>query len=316
MIVQSIPYPAASAAGAFGTHRYWRINVTQNSGQASITAIGEIEFYSTVGGADITGSGTALSGGSGTDSTAPSNAFDNSPTSQWSRSSATNTWVGYDFGSAVGISGFSLSVATGGDPLRAPQAFTLDWSDDGSAWTTATGGSFTCYGWLIAQTRTFPEATLAAGYHRFWRLFCSTNNGGSSFTGIGDVEFRATAGGADQTVNLSSNGPTSTGKIIGSNITTVGDEGWRAFDDSTASFWLGSGTTNVWVAFCGVSPFTVQEAMLQATSGSSLTRMVKDGKIEWSDDGDKIGGGTWTTAGTFTQIGWVANQSITVTVTP
>jgi hypothetical protein len=319
MIADAINCFLAAAGGTnYGTHRYWRIFISQNSGDATSTQVQEIEFHSTVGGADITGSGTAMSGGSGSDTAAASNAFDNG-TGGWQRSSATNTWIGYDFGSAKTIAEFVITAPhTGGQFTQGPQSFTLDWSDDGTTWTTA--ASFTAYGWLIDQVRTYPETAPATGYHRFWRLFCTDNNGGTTFVGIGEIEFRATSGGADQTTAQTSNNGSTTGRIIGSSISGAGNEGYKAFNNTVATnsdWWAASGTTNQWVAYVFASPVTVLEAMLQATAvGTQLTRQVKNGKIEWSDDGDKVGGGSWTTAGTFTQNGWTASQTITVAVTP
>lgn len=61
-----IIHGAAAAGGASG-HRYWRVYVATNAGSTSYTAIAEIEFRESAGGADATGSGTAISGGLGSD---------------------------------------------------------------------------------------------------------------------------------------------------------------------------------------------------------------------------------------------------------
>lgn len=289
-------------------HRYWRVFVTQNAGHATNTQIDEVEFHATVGGADITGSGTPIDGGSGAliGGTTVAGAFDNDNNAGWGRSSATNVWIGYDFGSPVSVAEFLIrSDNTAFN--TAPQSFSLDWSDDGSTWTTV--DSYTAYGWLVSQNRTYPES-VASGYHRIWRLFCTDNDGGTSFVGIGEIEFRATSGGADQTASVGSNTGSSSGRILGSSIGNAGNEGYRAFDDGTTSWWAASGTTNQWVAFVFPTPVTVQQAALSAAA-SNLTRQVKNGKIEWSDNES-----AWTTAGTFSKTGWTASEQILVTVTP
>ncbi|MGE5501040.1 MAG: hypothetical protein ACM3W4_03845 [Ignavibacteriales bacterium] len=201
---------------------------------------------------------------------------------------------------------FLVTTGTQTSYDRSPATGTVDWSDDGVTWTTSF--AFSLYGWILSQTRILPEAAPAAGYHRFWRVFCTNNNGGSSFTELGEIEFRATSGGPDQTTNLGSNSNSTLGRIVGSQIDQFNGEGYRAFNnDGSTSYWFASGTTNQWVGYIFTSPVTVHEALI--TAPGQITRGGKDMKIEHSDDGV-----TWTTDATFTKVWASTSDTVTVSV--
>lgn len=305
------PYVFPAPAAGYGSHRYWRISISQNSGASGVTGLSELEFRGSVGGSDLTGSGTALSGGSGTDNVGSeaAKAFDNNTGTTWTRTSATNTWVGYDFGVAVTVAEIAITAETT-SLTRSPQAFTLDWSDDGSSWTVA--DTFTVYGWLTSQQRVLPETAPAAGYHRFWRLFVTSTTGGTQ-TQIVEIEMRATSGGADQTAAQTGNTGSSTGRIIAS-AEAAGNEAYRAFDNvlTTSTGWFVSSGANQYNAYIFPNAVTVQEVTVLGSS--TTTRSPSALKIEYSDDGDKVGGGTWTAAKTSTGLSWTAGETKTFSV--
>ncbi len=300
---------AVAGGGGYGSHRYWRIAISANNGDASNTQICEMEFRGSVGGSDLTGSGTVLSGGSGSDGLGneAAKAFDNNTTTTWVRTSATNTWIGYDFGSATTVAEVMIRAYTapGTEYSRAPKNFTLDYSDDGSSWTTA--DTFTAYGWVATQERVYPETAPAAGYHRFWRLFVTSTTGGTQ-TQIVELEFRATSGGADQTSVQTSNSGSSTGRIVVSGE-GAGNEGYRAYDGTltTSTGWFQSSGANTYNAYVFPNPVTVAEVTVLGSS--STNRSPSALKIEYSDDGT-----TWTAAKTSTGLSWTAGETKTFSV--
>ena len=145
-------------------HRYWRIYVDANNGNATRTYIAEIQMMDARGGNDIThppvGVGSNVSsGGSGSDVANPQQAFDNGTSSgdEWIRSATGGCWISYDFGSAKDIIQVKLSASgssLGFDATRYPKDFKIEYSDNGSTWTTAatyTGET----GWTVGQTRKY-----------------------------------------------------------------------------------------------------------------------------------------------------------------
>jgi hypothetical protein len=296
MIVQSIPYPASAGGG--GGHRYWRINQTTNHGNASTQFI-EVEMRETPGGSDVTGSGTASGGGGFTGST-PANAFDNTLGAAYVPTGASG-WLKYDFGlgNAKNIVEVAIKAAsaTGSQTnfAAAPKDFTIEWSDDDSAWTQL-GSACALYGPILDHYHVFPETVPAAGFHRFWRILCTTANGGTFYL-IDEIEFRATSGAADQVpVQSGANGDSGGRSIMG-----AGSNAWNAFDGTTAA-WSSSGTTNQWVGFIFPTAVKVEEILLRATANTSRT--VNTGAIEYSDD--QV---TWTSQKALTGLTWTASEA-------
>ena len=144
-------------AGGVGSHLYWRINVTATDSADSFKAqITEMEYRATVGGADQATGGTATAS-SNFSTTPPADAFDDSVTTSWvsDNGAALPQWLRYQFASAVEVAQISI---TSGDnatrAARAPKDFTIQFSDDGSSWTTAlsvTGEP----AWGITETRLY-----------------------------------------------------------------------------------------------------------------------------------------------------------------
>lgn len=129
----------AGGTVASGAHRYWRIYVTANNG-STYTAMCEVQLRASVGGADETGSGTAAASSNYTSLT-PDKAFDNSTVQAngWASNGGLPCWLSYDFG--VGVTKEIVEVAihfnVSGFLDQCPTAWSLQYSDDNSAWTTA-----------------------------------------------------------------------------------------------------------------------------------------------------------------------------------
>lgn len=305
---------AAAPGPGYGTHRYWRVYVASNAGAVDYTAIGELEFRATVGGANQTvysGSSTpAIDGGAGATGFGnyPYLAFDGDTTTvgnDWARSATGGVWLGYDFTTPVTVAEVLLTGTTNGYS-RSPATGTLDWSDDGVSWTTVASFDFKL--WVRSANRTIPATTYGSGFHRAWRVFCLNNNGGTSFIELGEIEFRATAGGPDQTYPIASDSGETQGRALCSSE-GVGNEAWRAFDNITANLspWAGTSTANEWVGYVFPTPVEVKEVFI--TAPHQLTRAAKDMLIEYTDDGV-----TWTTAASFSKTWASTTDTVTVTV--
>lgn len=119
-------------------HRYWRWYFTLPEGSlSSYATIAEAEIHATVSGADLTGSGTALSKDYHGYSVA-SRAFDNDIYTSFESQEFTDfSWLMYDFG--VGSQTDALEyVITAPDSYVSdtPTQWEFQYSDDGSSWTT------------------------------------------------------------------------------------------------------------------------------------------------------------------------------------
>lgn len=297
MVVNSFGVAPAAPSG----HRYWRINVTANNGDVSATQFVEVEMRETVGGSDATGSGTASAGGGFTGSTA-ANAFDNSVATSYTPS-GTAGWLKYDFGSgnAKNIVEVAIKANSATGPATnfaaAPKDFTLQWSDDDSSWTTF-GGTNHLYGPLLDYFHAFPEATPAAGFHRFWYILNKTANGGAFYL-LDEVEFRATSGSADQVPTQSGANGGATGRAI---MTSGDSNAHLAFDDTATTTWSSSGTTNRYVGFIFPTPVKCEEVLIKVSANTSRTPATAD--VQYSDDDV-----TRTTQKALTTGTWTASQS-------
>jgi hypothetical protein len=138
------------------SHRYWRIRVIDTE-DGSSARIAKLELRGSSGGADLTGSGTAFTAGT---ATGADNAFDNNAGTYWYSGDGIDVLpeiLGYDFGSGDDETVVQVAItadnSTGGGDY-APEDFTIQYSDNGSSWTTAatvTGES----PWSDGETRTF-----------------------------------------------------------------------------------------------------------------------------------------------------------------
>lgn len=65
---------------------------------------------------------------------------------------------------------------------ESPRDFALQWSDDGSTWTTRQ--SWTAITWTSSQVREFSITGTSPGAKRYWRIYVTANNGSTSYTRI------------------------------------------------------------------------------------------------------------------------------------
>lgn len=122
-------------------HRYWRVYIEKVAGNSQAAAY-EIQLRETVGGADVTGSGTA-SADTVSGVAVAAQAFDDNTSTAWVSVAATNVphWIAYDFGTGnekeiIEVTWHSYTSST-----RSPLTGRLEYSDDGTTWTTKFGFS-------------------------------------------------------------------------------------------------------------------------------------------------------------------------------
>lgn len=115
-------------------HVYWRLNFS--GGNGSNISFAEIEMHTSVGGADVCTGGTA--GGTNINSSFPSaNAFDDNLATDCELTSSSSGTISYQFTSAQAIVEYVVTSSASLAATYAPNAWTFEYSDDGSTWTIA-----------------------------------------------------------------------------------------------------------------------------------------------------------------------------------
>lgn len=135
-------------------HLYWRLNVNLNNGSSGL-AVAELVLRTTPGGAQAATGGTASSPNSGT----PANAFDGNVGTWWNPGVVAGQ-LQYQFASAVDIVEYALTARNDSTSFigDTPRAWTLEYSDNGSAWTVA--DAVRNQGpWTLGESRTFTTGT-------------------------------------------------------------------------------------------------------------------------------------------------------------
>jgi hypothetical protein len=190
--------------GPSSPHSYWRLRMLSNTGGAVASPninLAEVEFRATMGGADQASGGSTIESGDGGSGVA--NAFDNNSSTYWSApTTVLDSWVGYQFTSAVSVEQVAIT-STG---TYQPRDFVVEWSDNGTTWTPEWYALDASWG-TSAETKTFgrlvsPSVTAAypAWRVRIWGSNTSSYaNAGGEYASVAEIEFRGTTGGADQT---------------------------------------------------------------------------------------------------------------------
>ena len=139
------------------THSYWRFHISAAASGAYASVAG-IEFRASPGGADQCFGGTALADSYYSAGYEPAKAFDHDNATVWASASTFPHWIGYQFPAPVSVAEAAIIAtpyAYGDSPrLECPKDFTIEWSDDGTAWTvaqTVTGQT----GWGYNEERAF-----------------------------------------------------------------------------------------------------------------------------------------------------------------
>lgn len=283
-------------------HRYWRINVTGNLSTAHCD-IREIELRTSIGGADVTGSGTASASAEASGYEA-SKAFDDNASTLWYFSKTTYAlpqWIKYDFGAGndKDIVEFALTAASSSEMVT---DFALQYSDDNSAWTTLyeIAGE---YVWGSTEQKVYSanNTITSNGERAGWRINTSAVNSGP-YVGIAEIQMRLTAGGADQCTG---------GKAFASSIADVSHIPPYAFDDNGSTKWANDGTLPDWIGYRFAAAKTIAELAITARNDVFSYQAPTAFTLEYWN------GSTWLTALTVSgSTGWAAGETRTWTVPP
>lgn len=292
-----------------GAHAYWRVRVTKTTGGSGFSvSIGEIVMRGPSSMANLCTGGTPIDSAHFGSYFEPGNAFDGNPNTRWASPVGAPHWVGYHFSSPVEITQVAISAPTQNWQYESPEDFTIDWSDDGTNWTTAhtvTGEP----AWSTGTTRiyTFGEAP-AIGEHRYWRILIKGNDGGS-YAGFSELELKDADG-------IVRSGGGTTGAVSDSDVNSS-NNAIKAFDGNTTSTgWLAANSNaNHWIRWDFLatgaygSPVEVAEFDIYGSwnsPGSSPSVF----ELQYSDDAS-----TWTTVGSYHgETGWSASEKRTFTV--
>lgn len=133
--------------------------------------------------------------------------------------------------------------------------------------------------WVASQTKTFARPGAPSAIARNdWRIrIVTVYTSGSTFPTIGELQLRATVGGANQTgggtFSASSNYP--------------GENPADAFDGSAATKWSAGGDAPQWLRVNKAAPIVVNEISIQARSDQGW------GPLEFYIESSNDGGTTW-----------------------
>ncbi len=231
-------------------HRYWRVTITASTaGPSNLISPYAMELRATAGGADQCYGGTSSASHSTTN---VYKLFDHNNSSYYNNGSPGVTcWVQYDMGVGNDIEVFELWFLPRYSS-QMPKDFTLEYSDDGSAftvlqswtgeesWQSGVGKAFALPGMPVAIQWSLnfdmPEPADPNAIARYWRIHVtetvSTNHS------YYEIEMRATSGGTD----LCSGGTASASH----NNSTA----YKAFNDNGGDYWI-SGVSGVdqWIQY-------------------------------------------------------------------
>lgn len=283
-------------------HRRWRMNVTATQG-AGVAKITEMEMYESADGPNLAPLGTTttqsyITGGFEgtklTDGEYYKNAF--GAVNRWmSDFDGPPWWAQVDFGAgnekAIKCIGLHAPDASNCDGM--PASFDVQWSDDGSTWTTewsVTGVP----SWSAGEFRRFYKTTPTYtgspyGTHDYWRIYTRwTEEASSAWVHIAEAEFLDGPGGTDQAT-----GGTATPDNYG------GREAYKAFDDDPSTQWTYASQWG-WLQYAFAVPVSVGAVSITGRPDAGADNAPRDFLIQFSDDGT-----TWATAwGVIGQTGW------------
>jgi hypothetical protein len=281
------------------TYQYFRLVCTSALNSCSIA---EWKFFDGSGSQIATTGGTASANqGSGN----AANAFDGN-TSTWSDGGSTPSyanpyWIQYQFASAVTVGSFSITSRNDGTwYAQAPQAWSIQGSNDGSTWTTIGYYSAVWTGALQTQTFTLGAFGLGVAY----RLLITADAVNQNTT-IAEWNLYDGSGTLISTPIGSSGASSSGGAALASTTwsASTATSAADAFDGSASTFWnsaspVGHPTTTdpEWLAYLfSASAVTVGSFSITARNDGSYNQAPSAFSLQSSSDLT-----TWTTLQTYT----------------
>jgi len=286
-----------------GPHVYWRILIRQSFIAGTATSIQELEYLDTTG-TDLASGGTA-SASSVTGANTADKAFDNSHSTAWQSGGIPSgagapEWLRYQFASGVDPVAIRLTL---NEPLgnsQAPADFDVQYSDNGSTWTTVK--TFTAVSWLgLLPTLSFSLVT-GPGYIN-WRARVNGTQSGAA-TSCASLEMHETVAGADVTSSDQRHG-------MYSDYFSPPYYGFTAFDRNAGTFWAAANAPpGNWLGNSMGKQVTIVEIAWQARPDASYTQSPTTVTMQATNDG-----ATWVNIGTATFGTWTsAGQKQTVAV--
>lgn len=210
-------------------HTYWRLNVSANNGGANLS-VAELGLYVAGGASSATTGGTPTASTSNGSQTADK-GFDASTSTYW-QATTTSGQLQYQFASAVDITSYAVSARNDSNqPTQAPKTWTLQYSDDGSAWTTVdTVDKQTS--WAQGDTRLYTVGENAGGTQSARRLPAQqpAYQAGSDSSGVRRIGSRSASTATHVSGKAKVNGVATAGLIV------------RAYDKQSGNF-LGQATS-------------------------------------------------------------------------
>jgi hypothetical protein len=272
-----------------GSHRYWRVYAYTNNGDASFIRLAELEMYESVySGANVLTGGTASASSVFLSNTADK-VLDLLYNTYWVSASTggTDEWLMYDFG--VGNDTEIKSIGLLSPDIEVDQMMkdiAIQYSDDGSTWTTAwTDTIIDTVGVIFTRSTNPVESPVYTGSpygtHTYWRVVIQKAIGGvGSPCSAAELEFRATPSGADQATGGT---PTVSASTLGSAA--------NIFDNNNSTFWAVNASAQHWARYQFASPVTVGEIAWRIRGDANPSHAPEDFRVQFSDDGV-----LWTTA--------------------
>jgi hypothetical protein len=271
----------------------WRVYITANNG-GGVPGIGEVEMYSTLGGANICMGGTASVSSFYTADYNASKANDGNASTFWDAAGPAPQWWQYAFASAVTVVEFALRAPMSnlGDM---PKDFALQYND-GSGWVTAR--SFTGEtAWAAGEIRYYPVTPVA---RTKWRVNITAIEGG--VPGMAELAMFTAEGGP----NVCSGGSASVSSFYPFSGSYVGA---NAFDGNNATFWDANGSTPQWIQYAWRLPQDIFRYAITAPPSGNQANAPKAWAFQYTD-----ASGAWVDADTRTaQPNWAANEKRTYT---
>jgi hypothetical protein len=303
MLIQA----SASASPTASPHRYWRLVMTGDSnpgGGGSVEGFSEMEMRTSVGGADVTGSGTASASSSFSGFTAAGAFANDGATTEWASNGTLVSWLKYDFGAGndQAIVEIAISARTSTNVYQAPGPFKVQSSDDNTNWNDewwirypggANGHGYVS-GTLKVFTKPVTDQAPSASRYRYFRLSITGANGGA-YVGAREIYLRTFSDSAEETAFASG---TATSR---SNFSGLPPS--SAFDLTTAEWASNNFGFPEWVQydFGSGRPVMVQWVGYQARSGVESTQSPTGIDFQVSNNGT-----SWTTVKSVTPASWTS----------